>query len=206
MIRENELSRKMYVIRKGKVRVYKTYMGQKIILGTFGEGEVFGEMSFVDAQPRSASVEAITDGETYVLDGDDAEKQLEGLPEWILGVLKTVFHRFRELDNKLVVYQSMNEFERRHFGSDKISATIYQELLRFNRMLQMIYERSVNAKQPITESKCFGELKDLCGDCRLSIDLYWRLLKRFDFIDEPLLIKSGTLTLKTKQLISRVFG
>jgi CRP-like cAMP-binding protein len=193
LIRENELSRKMYVIRKGKVRVFKNYMGQKITLGMFGDGEVFGELSFVDAQPRSASVEAITDVETYVIDGADAEKQLNDLPEWILGVLKTVFHRFRELDAKLVVYQSMSEVERRHFRTDKIAMIIYQELLRFNRVLEMTQKGLHDKAIPLRENTFFTDYKDLLGECRISLELYWKLLKRFDFIDESHLNREGTL-------------
>ncbi len=200
LIRENELSRKMYVIKKGKVRVFKTYMGQKVTLGIFGDGEVFGELSFIDAQPRSASVEAITDVETHIIDGSDAEKQLSQLPEWILGVLKTVFHRFRELDAKLVVYQSMSEKERRHFRTDRIATIIYQELLRFNRVLELVHQRIVAQQSPLREELVYSELKDLLGDCKISVELYWKLLKRFDFVDESHLNRTGHLKVNLENL------
>src|SRR5690242_1247163 len=69
LITENEISQKMYVIVKGKARVYKLYLGQRITLAVLGDGELFGEMGFIDAQPRSATVEAITDMEVMVIDG-----------------------------------------------------------------------------------------------------------------------------------------
>jgi len=51
VICENEVSRKMFIIRKGKARVYKTYLNHKITIAVLGEGEVFGELGFFDAQP-----------------------------------------------------------------------------------------------------------------------------------------------------------
>jgi CRP-like cAMP-binding protein len=61
LVTEGEYSRKMFVIKKGRARVFKTYLGQKVTLSILGAGEVFGELSFFDAEPRSASVEALTE-------------------------------------------------------------------------------------------------------------------------------------------------
>ncbi len=40
LVTENEFSRKMFIVKSGKVRVYKNYVGQKITLAVLGEGEV----------------------------------------------------------------------------------------------------------------------------------------------------------------------
>src|SRR4051794_14660617 len=83
LVQENDLSRRMFIIKKGKARVYKTYHGQRITLAVLGEGEVFGELSFFDAQPRSASVEALTELSALVIEGEESLKQIAQLPSWI---------------------------------------------------------------------------------------------------------------------------
>jgi CRP-like cAMP-binding protein len=70
----------MFVIKKGKVRVYKDYMGKKITLAILGTGEIFGELSFFDAKPRSATVEAISPLEVFIVDGKEAKEQMSSLP------------------------------------------------------------------------------------------------------------------------------
>ena len=77
IVKENEVSRKMYIIRKGKARVYKTYLNHKVTIAVLGEGEIFGELSFFDAQPRCASVEALSDLNLVEIDGDKRAKYWE---------------------------------------------------------------------------------------------------------------------------------
>lgn len=58
----------MYLIRSGVVRVLLPLSGGKRHhLATFGRGDYFGEMAFLDKGTRSADAEAKTDCELYVL-------------------------------------------------------------------------------------------------------------------------------------------
>jgi CRP/FNR family transcriptional regulator, cyclic AMP receptor protein len=50
----------VFLVAEGAVRVVvRTPLGQEVILGDLGPGEVFGEMAAVDGEPRSASVTAL---------------------------------------------------------------------------------------------------------------------------------------------------
>ena len=50
----------VFFVAEGAVRVVvRTPLGQEVILGDLGPGEVFGEMAAVDGEPRSASVTAL---------------------------------------------------------------------------------------------------------------------------------------------------
>ena len=113
LIKENDLSRKMFIIRKGKVKVYKNYFGKKITLATLGPGEIFGELSFFDAAPRSATVETITEVTANIIEGEKSIDQIENLPSWVTKVLRTTFYRFREMDQKLTLLQSMTDFQKK---------------------------------------------------------------------------------------------
>ncbi|MNK08123.1 Phytochrome-like protein cph2 [compost metagenome] len=50
-----------YIIEKGRVLVYMTKDREDIPLSILGEGEIFGEMSLIDNQSRSATVKAMED-------------------------------------------------------------------------------------------------------------------------------------------------
>src|SRR5690606_6609310 len=98
LIRENDISRKLFILRKGKVRVYKNYLGGKITLAILGAGEIFGELSFFDSKPRSASVEAITDITIDCIDGEHLNNEIQALPDWVHLIFQSVATRFREVD------------------------------------------------------------------------------------------------------------
>jgi hypothetical protein len=52
LVSEGDSSRKMFIIKSGKARVFRKYLGQRVTLAVLGEGEIFGEMSFFDGAPR----------------------------------------------------------------------------------------------------------------------------------------------------------
>lgn len=183
LITENEMSRRMFIIKKGKARVFKAYLGQRITLAILGPGEIFGEMSFVDAEPRSASVEALTDLSAIVVDGDKGAKQIQNLPDWVFTIFRTVFHRFRELDQKITVLQSVHEFRKKTFNTDSVSATIFLELVRFNKTFQLLYTRDIHAKIKSSSKALFTELDGVLGKRYIGLRVYWNMLKEHDFMD-----------------------
>ena len=182
LIRENELSRKMFVLHKGKVRVYKSHMGQKVTLAVLNEGEIFGEMSFFDSKPRSATVEALTQVDVYVIDAEEANKQLATLPEWVKPVFRTVFDRLRTADTRTTLLQATNDFEKRHFKRDSLAQRVYKELLRFNGIFLLVYEEA-SRSGPVKRDDMLPKLDEVLGDRAISLQTYWKLLKEYDFVD-----------------------
>ena len=55
---ENEAARSLYVLESGALDVVKVAGAGEIVLSKIRPGECFGEMSFIDMQPRSATVRA----------------------------------------------------------------------------------------------------------------------------------------------------
>src|ERR1700749_4729044 len=56
---EGEPSDHLYVVRDGRVRVLmRSAHGDQVILSVLGPGATLGELSIIDGEPRSASVEA----------------------------------------------------------------------------------------------------------------------------------------------------
>jgi len=70
-----------YLIRSGRVRVFKIKDGEELVLSELGSGEGFGEMALLIDQPRSASVKAIDEVEALILMRDDFTTLTRRIPE-----------------------------------------------------------------------------------------------------------------------------
>ena len=57
----------MYVIRYGKVRIFRDQDGSETTLATLKPGDSFGEIALFDEKPRSASAQALGDVEVDVV-------------------------------------------------------------------------------------------------------------------------------------------
>jgi CRP-like cAMP-binding protein len=65
---EGEPADAMYVVRSGRVKVLVgSPRGDELVLAVLGPGDSFGELSLVDASPRSAGAEAVDDVELVCL-------------------------------------------------------------------------------------------------------------------------------------------
>ncbi|WP_410671881.1 Crp/Fnr family transcriptional regulator [Amycolatopsis sp. cmx-4-68] len=71
LCREGDRSCVVLVLLSGHVRiVHGTPDGRDVVVGVRGPGEVIGELAAIDAQPRSATVEALDDVDVLELPGD----------------------------------------------------------------------------------------------------------------------------------------
>ncbi|MGD8776782.1 MAG: cyclic nucleotide-binding domain-containing protein [Syntrophobacterales bacterium] len=60
IIREGDPGRSIFIVLDGQVRIYtRDFHGKELELAVLGEGQFFGEMSFLSGKPRSSSVAAI---------------------------------------------------------------------------------------------------------------------------------------------------
>jgi len=59
--REDDQARSMFVLKEGKVAIFKTWKHRSVTLGCLGKGDCFGEMALIDLFPRSASAQAEED-------------------------------------------------------------------------------------------------------------------------------------------------
>lgn len=88
---ESEEGDSLYVLHQGEVKATKTAPdGQAFTLTTMKDGEIFGEMSFLDGRPRSATVVAITDVATYVIKRSDFETIIDENPRVIFKVMRNI--------------------------------------------------------------------------------------------------------------------
>ncbi len=84
VFKESEEGESIYIIKKGEVKACKTAPdGELFTLTIMREGEIFGEMSFLDGRPHTSTIVAITDLDVYIINRKDFETIIEGHP-WIV--------------------------------------------------------------------------------------------------------------------------
>lgn len=91
IFKESEDGASIYIIKKGEVKACKIAPdGELFTLTIMKDGDIFGEMSFLDGRPRSATVVAVSDLDTYMMEKADFETLVDGNPRIIYKLLKNI--------------------------------------------------------------------------------------------------------------------
>ena len=91
----------LYVILEGEFEITKHSGSSEVVIAHRGAGEVIGEMSILDNEPRSASVRALTSSRLLKIGQDSFHKLLERSPAVARAILKTVTTRLRDTEGML---------------------------------------------------------------------------------------------------------
>lgn len=90
---EGSFGAEVYVVRSGKVRIFKTLNGEKIDLGFINQNDMFGEMSIFLKARRSASVEAAVDSEIIILDKENVFEMVKKDPDFAIQMITRLSSR-----------------------------------------------------------------------------------------------------------------
>jgi CRP-like cAMP-binding protein len=101
LIRQGELSRDLFIIQFGSVRIFKTEGGRQIELDTAGPGGVVGECAAMDGGKRSASGVALETTEAIVIDAEKFNAVFGKMPDWMQKIGIILVQRLREVDDKI---------------------------------------------------------------------------------------------------------
>lgn len=75
----------MYVLESGHARIHLTWSDRSLLLGRVGPGDCFGEISLIDASPRSASVQADTSCTALRISSKGLQKlRLQELEQYVI--------------------------------------------------------------------------------------------------------------------------
>lgn len=94
VIREGEVGDAAYIVRTGRLQVFKTVQGARTVLRELGAGEVFGETAIFAESARTASVVALTDCELVVVTKRAIERELSAMQPWLAAFVRTLAARF----------------------------------------------------------------------------------------------------------------
>lgn len=116
LFREGERTFFFYMIKEGRIEVFRETEGDNVVLAILEEGQSLGEFAMIDRQVRSASARAITPV-TAVKVSEEAYASLLGeLPSWAQSMLEGLVARLR----------TANEIIRQQEAIDEQTKTSYQ--------------------------------------------------------------------------------
>jgi CRP-like cAMP-binding protein len=98
IFKEGETGDSMYIIQQGVIRIHKG----ETTLATLKEKEVFGELSLLDADTRSATATAVTDCNLYKIDQEPFYELLDERPEVAIGFIKILSQRLRAMNDRSI--------------------------------------------------------------------------------------------------------
>lgn len=101
LLREGEESTEMYYLQSGTLAVFKRKGDQEHQIGTIIAGELVGEMSFLDKNPRSASVKAMCECALVVVPHETLQQTLDTMPKWFSALLHTLTDRLRKANARI---------------------------------------------------------------------------------------------------------
>ena len=96
IFKEGEIGDCMYIIQQGNIKIHKG----NTTLAILKEKEVFGELSLLDADTRSASATAETDCILYKIDQEPFYELMDERPEVAKGFIKILCQRLRTMNEK----------------------------------------------------------------------------------------------------------
>lgn len=102
LFKEGDIGDCMFIIQSGEIRIHK---GQTT-LAVLREKEVFGELSLLDAETRSASATCQTDCVLFRIDQEPFYELIDSRPEVARGFIKMLCKRLRAQNEKSVATKS----------------------------------------------------------------------------------------------------
>lgn len=119
---------RMYIVCAGAIELSATdHLGQKLVLTVARPGDMFGELSLLDAGPRTANAVALEDSRLLVLGRDALRQFICGKPEVALDMMMVMGQRIRATTERL-----------RRSTTRNASAAIEQKLTPIERVTDWI--------------------------------------------------------------------
>jgi len=98
---ENDPGSRMYVVKSGKVKIWRKLGETEIVLAYIGQGEFFGEMALLEGLPRSAAATVVEPSELIEIDKETFEQMLRANSEIAVRMMRKLCQRLREADKRL---------------------------------------------------------------------------------------------------------
>lgn len=154
LFREGDPGHEMYVVVTGTLRIFK----DKRIITPVLPGDYVGEMAILEDEPRSASVEALTDALLLEITSSQFRKYLANQPKSLVSMMKTLSSRIRR-DTEIIAA----DFEKAniliHDMKNSLSTFLYLDLLkslhhdeRTNNFITHMQEARDNLASMMTEA------------------------------------------------------
>lgn len=98
---EGDEGQEMFVLQSGRVRISRSVRGEDQLLVDLGPGEFFGEMSILNARPRSANALVLEDAKVLVLSPKTFEAMIKANTEIAVRMIKRLALRLEEANDRI---------------------------------------------------------------------------------------------------------
>ena len=113
LISQGDMSRSLFIIMQGRLKVFSNdEAGNQTVFAFLSEGDYCGELSLLDAEPRSASIVTLMKTEVLQLSYQQFEVFLETHPQAYRPLLTSLTTRIRDLDGTISALVSQDVYGR----------------------------------------------------------------------------------------------
>ena len=113
LMHEGGLGAEVLLLTRGRVKVASTTAeGREIVLQFCGPGELIGELSAIDGQPRSGTLETLEPVEALALSAAEFRTMSEQRRSFATALLQILVRRFRDADRRRVEFAAAHTLGR----------------------------------------------------------------------------------------------
>ena len=148
IVQEGQIGDCFYIIRKGRVQVIRLQGDEELVMSELASGDGFGEMALLIDQPRSATVKALGEVETLILNRENFTNLTRSLPPLAEKFNKLLAERVSLLEGHEADVDSTGKFR----------ATRSRKLDYANLDLLMNLNEAAGGKEQVEHCKECGKL------------------------------------------------
>ena len=179
---EGEIGTEAYLVSSGVVTISRSALNKvdTLDLATLSSGALFGELSLIDDQPRSASAIALSNCELVVLNREAFWQKAREDADYLKSLLTILSQRLRDVDQRAFVYARGSVAERLQFFLSKVQQTAKPSAKQPQQLIAKmnVEQFAFMASCEIDEARLF--LQDL------------RSQNRLDFTDKNIIFYTDT--------------
>ena len=159
LFREGESGDRMYVIKSGRVRIFKRVFDAEVAVEELGPGEFCGELAMVNDQPRAVTAVVVRDATVIQIEAAQFETMLKGNSDIALRMLKKMGQRLTQAH-----YRMSNLMLRTSRG--RLLHQLYHEVTASSRFAEVGFghPRPVPDNLPDVLGMEIGEVKQLLNE------------------------------------------
>lgn len=102
LFQEGDDGDRLYLVVEGKVKLSHTADdGRENLIAVLGPGEIIGELSLFDLEPRSSTVTAIAPTKLYTLSHSEMREYIENHPKLAISMLRQLAFRLRNTNQQM---------------------------------------------------------------------------------------------------------
>ena len=169
IVHEGVVGEAIVLLLRGVLKISDVTPSRKeVVLGFCKQGQIVGELSVIDRQPRSSTVTAMQTAEAVLLSSTDFLAFKERGPQAAMAILRTVIGRLRDTDRRLV-----------EFGASDALGRVASRLLELCSGYGHPSERGVTITLGISQD----ELASWAGCSKKSLVISLQTLRRLGLIE-----------------------